>query len=523
MKFGKMTAMLAIILVLLFTAACSNNSGNNNSPEESANGDAPQSSQPAATDEPQETPKLTIFASDHSASIPAGESMEQPAIKYLAEQTGTELTVQYLPHGQYREQLRLKLAAGDKPDVIQYWALGDSEVVNNDQALPLNDLIDQYGPHLKEAIPQSAWDAVTINGKIMAIPEPQKAAAERLLYVRKDWMDKLGIDVPKTSGELLDMFRAFLNEDPNGNGKKDEIPFTMREKLSWADNIFGMWGVNGDSYLMEGDELVPGFIHPNMKTALSYLHTMYEEGLLDSEFLTNNSKIWSQKITSGIAGSFDHVVNPGSTWQSKLDATSPELNGDLITIPTPQGEGYDGPVGRALQPILKTFIVMKDTEKPEAIIKMFDWMFTEEGQEFAHLGVPGLSYTKDGDSYTFDKEQDDLLASTRNPIMPLNGYNEKLNAVLRAGDEKSTEKFNEANRIAKDEGIPNPTVGMPQPKALADNPDLQFDGTLFQETAAKIIIGEKPLDAFDDFVKEYRKQGGDQLIKEVTEWYNNNQ
>lgn len=517
--------VLTLAMAMLLTAACSNNGGNNTAPP--GNTAASNDNTNAATEdqpkEPEPTPQLTIFASDHSATINAGNSMELPTVKYMAEQTNTELKVEYLPHGQYREQLRLKLAAGDTPDVVQYWTLGDSEIVNNDQALPLNDLIEEHAPNLLKAIPQSAWDAVTINGEIMAIPEAQKAPAERLFYVRQDWLDALGLKIPQTSEELLNTFRAFRNDDPNKNDKKDEIPFTMREGLSWGDNIFGMWGINGDSYHLHNEELIPGFIHPNMKTALTFMRTMYDEGLIDSEFLTNSSKIWNQKITSGIAGSFVHVVNPGSTWQSKLEATSPELNGNLVNIPTPQGAGYDGSVGRVEQPILKTFIVMKNTEHPEAVIKMFDWLFSEEGQEFAHLGIPGETFVKEGENYTWDIEKDNEIAATRNPIVALNGYNERLNAVIRADDPKSAEKFNEGNRIANQEGIPNLAVGMPQPEALISNPDLGYGGILFQETASKIIIGDLPIEAFDDFVEQYRKQGGDQLIKEVTEWYNSKQ
>src|SRR5690606_23750198 len=120
------------------------------------------------------------------------------------------------------------------------------------------------------------------------------------LYIREDWLQKLGLDYPTTSDEYLDVLRAFRDNDLNGNGQNDEIPFSTRQGFNWVmDPIFGMWGLVPYHGFESDGEIVPGFAHPRFVEPLKFLQTMYNEGLLDSEFLTNSSSIWAQKFESG--------------------------------------------------------------------------------------------------------------------------------------------------------------------------------------------------------------------------------
>ena len=116
-----------------------------------------------------EPAKIRMFVSDQSLPQLAAND---PNVAYLEEKTNTDLDMVYLPHAQYEDQLKLKFASGDFPDVYQIWSGPDSDLVKAGKISPLNDLIDQYGPNLKKKIPQAAWDAVSVNGKILAIPQP---------------------------------------------------------------------------------------------------------------------------------------------------------------------------------------------------------------------------------------------------------------------------------------------------------------------------------------------------------------
>ncbi|MBO2942420.1 extracellular solute-binding protein [Paenibacillus sp. F411] len=507
--YKKMYLSMLAVITAFTVAACSSGTTT-----EQADKGKSSDTGTAQTEQSQGPVEITMFVSDFSQQIPAGGN---PTTDYMMEKTNTKLDIQYLPHADYTKNLDMKFAAQEYPDVyMNFGGLPSASLMEADMVLPLNDLIDQYGPNLKKNIPQEAWDAVTVNGQIISIPQPQvgNASAERLIYVRKDWLDKLGLDVPETSDEFLEMLRAFRDGDPNNNGQKDEIPFTMRKNFAWGDNIFGMWGVNPPlgTFAYYEDELIHSAAHPNTKNALEFIQTMYQEKLLDADFLTNERANWEQKIKSGTVGAWNHVAELAWKWQDDLNQALPNEKPEVIAIPTPQGAGYDGPVGRVHIPILKTYTIFKTSENPEAVIKMLDWLQSEEGQAFTEMGIEGDTYTVEGDKYVYNAEKDQPNA-WREMIFKMHGYNEKIEQTKLSPEAAAKRKA--AFEIAREEGIPNPAVGMPN-STILDN----FD-TSFYEVAAKIVLNNDSPDLFDQFIKDWRAQYPG-WIEEATTWYNDN-
>ncbi|QCT04048.1 extracellular solute-binding protein family 1 [Paenibacillus algicola] len=469
--------------------------------------------------------KISMFASDAGQPVPGGESMDDPTVKYLAEKTNTDLNITFIPNSQYRNQLSVKFASGEIPDIVQGWGI-NAELADNDQLLPLNDLIEEHGPNLKKVISQDAWDAVTRDGKILAIPEAPlgDSPVARVLFVRKDWMDKVGIkEAPKTDAEFLDMLRAFRDKDPNGNGIQDEIPFSARENFTWLDNVLSMYGVNLYGGTIENNEVIPQYVSKNMKPALGIVKKMMEEKLIDSEFMSNKRNVWEQKIQSDLVGAWVHAPNLAWDWQERLNKSLPNGNPEVIAIPTPKAPGVKES-GFNKSPHNKAFSITKSSKDPAAAVRLFDWLVTEEGQEFVQFGVPGITVTKDNGKIDYNKQKDtdDKTALWRPLVFNMVGFNEEIQLVL-SGDEQAVAKIKEVYEIGKKEGTTNVTAGAPSFKS--DQPeigDYVIPSTMFIETAGRIVLGEKPLDYFDEFVNNWRARGGDELIKEATEWYQQN-
>ncbi|WP_164821487.1 extracellular solute-binding protein [Paenibacillus koleovorans] len=504
-SYGKWVGAATIVAMLTVTG-CSGKGEPSGSATPAGGTNA--SVQPTASAS-KEPAAIKMFISDFGKETPAKDN---PFLKHMQDKTNTKLDITFLPHGQYADQLKLKFAAGEFPDVYMNFSGPEADLIGSGKVLELNELIDKFGPNLKKHIPKSAWDAVTQNGKILAIPQPNTTSGN-VMFVRKDWLDKLNLKVPTTSDELLNVLRAFRDGDPNGNGKKDEIPFSSREKFSWSENIFGMWGVSStwhETYF--NNEVLFANLTPNMAKGVDFMRTMYKEKLLDAEFLSNTKAIWEQKVKSGLVGMWSHV--PDQAWQWQLDVTAGATGQkpDIIAFPTPHGTGYTGPVGSRWNPVTKTYILFKSTKNPEAIIKYFDWLVSDDGQIFTSLGIEGTTFKKEGDKLIFDTAKLKDVEFLTN-MFQMNGYNEK---VLQAKNPEAAAfgKIKTALDIVSKEGFVNEAVGMPP---IANDYNMH---TMFQEKAAKIVVGNDPIESFNEFVSTWRKQNGDKLIKERTDWYN---
>src|SRR5690606_24162453 len=96
-------------------------------------------------------PSQRIFLSDQAILV--SKQMERFE-QYMSEKAGVSLDIIFLPHAQYLEQLQLKFAGGDFPDMYQTWSGPTPDLISSGKVLPLNELIDRYGPNLKKHIPE---------------------------------------------------------------------------------------------------------------------------------------------------------------------------------------------------------------------------------------------------------------------------------------------------------------------------------------------------------------------------------
>lgn len=459
--------------------------------------------------------KLLIYVPDDNKPTPTGDLMNDATAKYMGDMTNTQLDIQFLPNTNYAEHLKLKFAAKEYPDAFLGFGLTQQDgALANDLVLPLNDLIEEHGPHLKTYIPQEAWDAVTVKGQIMGIPQPSYTPSARIFFIRQDWLDRLNLEVPKTSDEFLDMLRAFRDHDMNGNGDKtDEIPLLTRA-FAWNDeNIWGMWGLAPGSSIEWKGEVVPGFAHPNFKEALRFMQTAYQEKLLDPEFLSSTLSTWRQKIHNDQGGVFGWLPEGAWDMQNEIDQALPGRGANLVAMATPRGTGYEGPVGASLNPVGKTFLIMKSSEHPEAAVRFFDWLVSEEGQILTELGLEGDNYEiVDGRlSYMPDPEKQEK--NDWRSLFQLHGYNEQV-FEARLNDEQRG-KVEYALKLSRMEGFEHLTYSMP---ALGGRYTEIYSA--WREPAAKIIVDGLPVDStWDAFLETWRSQGGDELIAVLTEWY----
>ncbi|OPH49991.1 ABC transporter substrate-binding protein [Paenibacillus ferrarius] len=429
----------------------------------------------------------------------------------------------------YLNQLNLKIAANEMPDMFQPVQGIEDSLAKNGAIADLTDLLPKYAPNVMQVIPKEVWDVVKANdptgqGKIYYVPGILDYGRETGL-IRKDWLDKLGLQMPKTQDDYVKVLEAFRDKDPNGNGIKDELPTGGREQAAWMDHLFAMYGVamfegKPDWDVYDG-KLTYAAVTPNMKASLEFIAKLYKDGLMDKESLLNNKAKWEGKNDSNLVGNYFH-------WEESVFERLENINknkgvkGDYSVLPIPEVASYKGFYTlKKMQPPAWVVKNTKDQTKLMATLKLLNNMYDKKNWNTLFLGVEGMHYTmKDGKATKLpeDKSTQENLA--------INPYLYVATADFSAELYKST--TSEDRKWAVDQGIRNIQEAQKYVKVIAGDgmPASVYDGfadinnrTLYVEYATKIILGQYPISKFDEFVDKWNKSGGEEVTKRARDWY----
>ncbi|MDP4098174.1 ABC transporter substrate-binding protein [Paenibacillus sp. P96] len=429
----------------------------------------------------------------------------------------------------YLNQLNLKIAANEMPDLfIPQQGIEDS-LAKNGAIADLTELLPKYAPNVWEAIPQDMWDVVKANdptgqGRIYYIPGVVDYGRYAGM-IRQDWLDKVGLPMPKTQDEYVKMLEAFRDQDPNGNGQQDELPTGGREQARWMDHLFAMYGVAMFEGYPEWDiydgELTYSAVTPNMKAALEFVSKLYKEGLIDKESLLNTKDKWDGKIQSDKAGNYFHWVEHGNLILENLNKNT-GVKADFTVLPVPEVEGYEGfyTMKRFAPPqwVIKN---NKDENKLMATLKLLNNMYDKKNWKDLFLGVEGMHYTmKDGKAVKLPDDKSSQENQILNPYSTLATLDFTIDLFNSTSSEDSkwaidqvTRNMQEAQKYAK------VIAGDGMPASVYDGfPDIN-NRTLYVEYATKIIIGQYPISKFDEFVDKWYQSGGEEVTKRAREWH----
>lgn len=427
----------------------------------------------------------------------------------------------------YKEQLNLRIASKDLPDIFHPVDLGSS-LAENGALLDLTDILPRT--KLWESVPSYVWDMLksvdpTGQGRIWGTPAVSSYAKHGAM-IRQDWLDKLGLEMPKTQEELIEVLRAFKTQDPNGNGLADEIPAGGRQGATWMDYLFNEYGVvlneGKPTWDLYDGELTYSAVTKNMRDALEFVRDLYAEGLIDEETLLNSKSDWEGKIDSGVVGIYYHI--PHSSWKRAINIyNNTGVKADWIVLNPISADGYE-----CAYPIFLNSdyeLCFKYTDDPVKLAAIEQFLNAYGDQDLwddFYYGAPGMHCTIDADG--------------NKKMLPVD-YKTQSNLIINPGQTIATaDSFaltlenakTEENAWAYDRSIANLALQDQYGKPIAGNglPTSIYDGypeiqnrTLYVQYASKIIIGEWPIEKFDEFVEKWYASGGDEVTKRAREWY----
>lgn len=303
-----------------------------------------------------------------------------------------------------KEKRQISLASGDYPEVffLVDWVdqFAPSEVLKYGKQgalIPLNDLIEEHAPNLSKVLEErEAFRKIATapDGNIYSIPGLEECfhcTWPNKLWLNSDWLNELGLEKPKTQEELREVLIAFKEQDPNGNGKQDELPLSG-SAASPNHSIIPIL-MNGFIYddaqtrlLVENGEVSFAANTPEWKKGLEYIRSLYKDGLIDPGAFTQNRDAFiqlgnnSEAVILGAAAAqhpWEFIDNEN---HPVFDAIAP-LQG-----PNHQYATYNYPVTNG-----GTFAITNKASEEVQIkaIKLLDYMFTIDGMIRAHIGLEG--------------------------------------------------------------------------------------------------------------------------------------
>lgn len=456
------------------------------------------------------TPSISIVISSLGMTFPAGmDENDNRYLNYIEKQTGLDIQVNTPPPEVYNEKLDVVMSSGNLPDLLHvYEPVWFDSYVKQGAFQPLDELIDQYGPHLKQKIPAEIWDRVKYGGKIYAVPSLNEVTGVELMYARKDWLDRLGLKPPKTLDEYYKVIRSFTLDDPDGNGKQDTTGLTFTTNLGRSSPFFGAFGTQLNTWFKRDGRLVNGNVLPETKEALGFLSRLYQEGLLEREFPLNLQANLFEKIENGKVGLFS------ATWYDTRGPIAANMKKDPNArwIPLEYPTGPRGEKGVYGKDIIRGYnVIPAGSANAAEVIKLLDFIASD--YKTLKLGFENeIWWWQDGAIVTdFARHDENLYRGIYQSLVDVP------DEVLFKERLDSLGNFNLYNNIQtiNQNIIPNAFYGIPTP--AMGNYSKKLDK--LEDTFEKIILGIEPLDAFDQYVELWKKEGGDEITKEVNHWY----
>jgi putative aldouronate transport system substrate-binding protein len=461
--------------------------------------------------------------------IPTDEQSEDPFYQYIAEEVGAvpqTTTWEWEGGSGYVQGLRLALAGGEEFDAIMPWNPSLArELVNQDIAIPLGDLLDEHGPNVRDAFTDEQWSQIRTSqgGTIHYLPQYQHKMSTRAGFIRKDWLERVGMDVPETKEELLEVYRAFKEQDANGNGDpNDEIPVSGRQGFRWFDDLFIMHGVsmfeghpqwrwNEEEGIFESDQ-----VSDEMFNAVKFIKRLYDEGLMDQTMPTQPNSEWTSKLNAGRIGHYFHLfafVHTKSSFAFQNNDDPTGLDHWTVMPQPPQVEGMDRQnyyypvVGRPY------FMITKWADQPEKIMEWFDWGSSPEGNIYGQLGIPGEHWrrTDDGGIEVMEQVQRDYTFRV--------GFRRYVPDLFRRSP------MGEVKVQMLEKTLPHldDTQNMMMPPSVYEGHEdfAPSNATFYREALGNFITGEWELtrERWEEYKQEWYDRGGEIVTERATEWY----
>jgi ABC-type glycerol-3-phosphate transport system substrate-binding protein len=251
----------------------------------------------------------------------------------------------------------------------------------------------------------------------------------------------------------------------------------------------------------------------NMREAIKFIRMLYVEKLLDNETFLNKGEVWQAKINNNLVGSWYHLpANVRDRYNAML-TQAPDAY--IAAMPLPKAEGFEAFVTQKSMGEPEWMIPATKQDNAPNALKLLDFFYNPENDEFGRFGLEGEQHeVKDGRKVNLPPADNKPLALGMKNLTTAEDMNKRIEETYPEDQQQMVKDMfkvstADARQIAGD--------GLPA-SVYEGFPDIQSH-KLFQEVLTKIVIGELPIEAYDEYVKKWNASGGEVVTQRVQEWY----
>ncbi|MEK6992927.1 MULTISPECIES: extracellular solute-binding protein [unclassified Paenibacillus] len=480
--------------------------------------------------------------------LPQGQTYEDNAYtQYLKETLNIQSKNKFEAQSgdNYDQKVAMAVASGDLPDIMAVDAETLRQLVDNEM---IADLTEVYESSASDIVKEKyasyggrALEAATFDGRLMAMPSTSNANIPTMLWVRKDWLDKLGLPEPKTVEDIEMILTEFVQKDPGGNGKGKTVGLALSKSIGGlygalfqADNIFATHHAFPRQWLEKDGKVVYGSTTEETKQSLGLLADWYKKGLIDPQMAVRDSI--ESIIISGEAGAFfgpwwsaDYPLNDAKRQNQAADWRPYIISKD----------GSGEVTAYTQNPAAEFYVVRKGFEHPELLPKIasalndklvHEDLNYEPVVEFIKGGFDGgkplgimINYN-DATAQMYkdlkaavdgEKAYDTLTLDDRTSYDKIVGY------MKDPAKADANQWSGYMSRMVAAKLMAETKINEVHPVFFGQTKSMKLKWAnlvkLEDEAFLKIVMGEEPLSYFDTFVDTWNKTGGSDITKEVAE------
>lgn len=456
-------------------------------------------------------PYLSVLVPLHFPQPPSKEMVAK-----IEELTDVRLDLRWVSEGVYTDKMLTGLTTNSLAKV-SFVKVSDYHMVKN---AIRSDVFWEIGPYLAEfpnlsKLDPNILDQTAVDGKIYGL-YTERPSSRQGVILRKDWLERLGLEEPKTLDELYEVLRQFTYGDPDGNGEQDTLGVVDRNDLVYGifktlSSYFG----TPNNWKIEDGKVIPEFMTDEYLTTMNFMKKLYDEKLINSDFPLTSKEVQRDRFIRGEAGVLIGSMTDVQRLAIEARAINPDADFTLVNrIKGPYGyKVWSIPNFNGLYLFSKKMIPTEQDLRDA--LRFFDRTMDRDVANLMKYGFEGRHYRTENGMVILPEETSQLRVNEVNPLYSLMIADISNPNIMEVAQKEHLTQI--AEQLSKDNEaflVDDPTVRLSSPTYDEKSAELS---TIISDATYNYILGRIDAEGFHQEIERWKQSGGQVVIREFEE------